>query len=283
MDSQGKIHGIKHEKELKEKIDGIVLRRTIDEVWKDRPEIIETYIECAMDKKQATFYAQTRDGVLQQLKDLEMQDNINQASIGALITYLLMASCTVKAIDPETDIKQHSSKMETLKEILTEEFPDEAKMVIFSRFSNKVTPHLIQEMEKWGVGPILYAKAGNQKLMDSVIEKFKTKEQYRFLVCSDALAYGANFQNANYLVNFDLPWNPAVLDQRIRRIYRRGQHKNVTIMNLIVPGTIEEDLVQTLNEKRALFTKFLKESKTGSNKSNKKSASLSIQEMIKLL
>lgn len=281
-DHFGNVTGIRREAELKEKLDRICLRRTIDEVWKDRPEIVETYIDCVMEPPQAKVYAQAREGALKQLKDLESQNKINQANVGALITYLLMTACTLKSIDPDTPIKNHSSKIDVLKDIILEEFPENAKMIIFSRFTNKVTPYLLEEMGGWGIGKILFAGAGDQRTQDKVIHDFKNNDKNRFMVCSDAFAYGANFQNANYLVNFDLPWNPAVLDQRIRRVYRRGQHRNVTIMNLVVPGTVEEDLVQVLRNKRETFAKFLKVS-MADKQDGARPKPLSLSEMIKLI
>ena len=222
-------------------------------------------VECPFEKEQDQFYAEAREGVLQDIADLQKAKSVNMANVATLIGYLLQVADTVKSIDPETTIKEHSSKINVLKEMLMEEFPRKAKIVIFSRFSNKVIPYLIKELESLpkeivGGGILSIVGGVSNEAQDKIILKMRTKKYHRILVCSDAMAYGGNLQFANYIVNFDLPWNPAVLDQRIRRVYRRGQKKSVTVFNMIVPGTVEEHLYQVLAHKRKLFTTFLKES-----------------------
>ena len=66
-----------------------------------------------------------------------------------------------------------------------------------------------------------------------------------------------NLQVASILINLDLPWNPAVLEQRIARIYRIGQKKNIQVINLVASQTIEERMLSTLNFKSSLFEGIL--------------------------
>ena len=73
------------------------------------------------------------------------------------------------------------------------------------------------------------------------------------LLSTDATSTGLNLQAANVLINLDLPWNPAVLEQRIGRIHRIGQTRGVQVINLISVGTIEEDMLSKLRFKTALF------------------------------
>ena len=281
MDHFVNVVSYRNEESLKFKLDNVLIRRTIDEVWHDRPELEETTVECPMAKEQEKFYKEARDGVLKQVADLEKAKQINQASIGALLTYLLMICSTVKSVDPDNEMKEHSSKAEMLKEILQGNFSKSSKMVIFSRFTNKVTPYLLEEMRSWDIGKVLIV--GDKNKQDKVVSEFKNDPEARFMVCSDAMAYGANFQFANYLVNFDLPWNPAILDQRVRRVYRGGQKRNVIVYNFLVPGTAEEHLFQVLQRKRQLSAKYLKESVTGSETQKFKKASMSVSEMLKMI
>ena len=68
---------------------------------------------------------------------------------------------------------------------------------------------------------------------------------------------GLNLQSASILINLDIPWNPAVLEQRIARIHRLGQHKPVNIINFISKGTIEENLLGLLSFKKSVFAGVL--------------------------
>jgi SNF2 family DNA or RNA helicase len=147
-------------------------------------------------------------------------------------------------------------------DILEEEIGGEDKVLIFSRFANRVVPHIISTLKKYDKGGVV-SITGKVPPAESnaIMQHFKDSNKARFLVCSDALAYGANLQVARHVINFDLPWNPARLDQRIARVYRRGQTKPVNVFNFIVPGTIEEHLYAMLAAKRGLAAKFLKQAK----------------------
>ena len=69
----------------------------------------------------------------------------------------------------------------------------------------------------------------------------------------DAGSTGLNLQVASTLINMDLPWNPAVLEQRIARIFRLGQEKPVQIINLVSKGSIEEGMINKLRFKKSMF------------------------------
>ncbi len=75
----------------------------------------------------------------------------------------------------------------------------------------------------------------------TAIRRFFLNQEIDVLLCTDAAAEGLNLQCADLLVNFDLPWNPMLLEQRIGRIDRIGQqHERVDVINLLYQGTVEE-------------------------------------------
>jgi hypothetical protein len=74
---------------------------------------------------------------------------------------------------------------------------------------------------------------------------------------TDAGSTGLNLQHASTLVNMDLPWNPAILEQRIARIHRMGQTRPVQIVNFVAKGTIEEGMLSVLAFKRSLSAGIL--------------------------
>ncbi|MCD6417800.1 SWF/SNF helicase family protein, partial [bacterium] len=79
----------------------------------------------------------------------------------------------------------------------------------------------------------------------------------RVLLCSDVAEQGLNLQAADILINYELHWNPARLQQRIGRLHRIGQKNTVTCINLVAEDTIEERVLRVLGEKTGLFRRVI--------------------------
>ncbi|MBI5194111.1 MAG: SWF/SNF helicase family protein, partial [Nitrospirae bacterium] len=90
-----------------------------------------------------------------------------------------------------------------------------------------------------------------------LLTNFRDDENCMVFLSTDAGGVGLNLQSASFLINMDIPWNPAVLEQRIARIHRLGQHKPVNIINFISKGTIEENLLGLLKFKKSVFAILL--------------------------
>ena len=73
------------------------------------------------------------------------------------------------------------------------------------------------------------------------------------LLCSESGGEGRNLQFCNTLINFDIPWNPMAIEQRIGRIDRIGQTREVFVFNLVTAGTIEDEVLRILDEKINMF------------------------------
>jgi superfamily II DNA/RNA helicase len=80
------------------------------------------------------------------------------------------------------------------------------------------------------------------------------------MVCTESGGEGINLQFCNTLINYDLPWNPMRLEQRIGRIHRLGQLRDVYIYNLYTRDTVEEHLLRLLDEKVRMFEMVIGES-----------------------
>jgi SNF2 family DNA or RNA helicase len=91
----------------------------------------------------------------------------------------------------------------------------------------------------------------------SAAEKAQAVESLRgdvpVMLCSEIGGEGHNLQFANTLINFDLPWNPMRIEQRVGRIHRIGQTREVFIFNLCTAGTLEERILRLLHEKIRMF------------------------------
>jgi SNF2 family DNA or RNA helicase len=97
------------------------------------------------------------------------------------------------------------------------------------------------------------------------------------------MTYGANLQVANYIVNFDLPWNPAKIDQRIARAMRRGQKESVTVYNLVTRDTIEDRILEKIGYKRQIFNKFINSCSEGKDTIKPKRSSFGLKELMDIL
>ena len=146
--------------------------------------------------------------------------------------------------------KVTSAKMELLKNVLRE-VPDEQAVIFCLR---KTTARKINEMLNDQFGPAdIYVGDMNQAERDQVIASFKSG-QTKYLIATDAAAEGLNLQNCCVLFNYDLHWNPMKIEQRIGRIHRYKQDRDVTIFNLAVKDTIDDYVLHVLYQKIDLFT-----------------------------
>ena len=86
---------------------------------------------------------------------------------------------------------------------------------------------------------------------DAAIADFR--ERVPVLFCTESGGEGRNIQFCNTLINFDIPWNPMAIEQRIGRIDRIGQSRDVFVFNLVARGTVEEQVLRLLDEKINMF------------------------------
>jgi superfamily II DNA/RNA helicase len=91
-----------------------------------------------------------------------------------------------------------------------------------------------------------------QKQRQELVHKFQTDAGCKLFITTNAGSVGLNLQAANTVINVDLPWNPAVLEQRVSRAHRMGQMQPVQVFVLVTEQTIEENLLTTLAAKRDL-------------------------------
>ena len=144
-------------------------------------------------------------------------------------------------------IKTHA-KLDVLTGLL-KDTPD--RLVVFS--DHRPTIQLIEErVKKLGRQPIVYWGAHSTGERDKRIRAFH-EDGRSVLIATRAGSEGRNLQFCNVLVNYDLPWNPMVVEQRIGRLHRIGQKREVHIVNLAAAGTIESYILQLLDRKIKLF------------------------------
>jgi SNF2 family DNA or RNA helicase len=158
------------------------------------------------------------------------------------------AKATSRLIEMAEKIK--GAKIELLRKVL-KEIPKEQALIFCLR---KITAHKLKEMLDIEFGSAaVFLGDMNQAERDKVIESFKCGE-IKYLVATDAAAEGLNLQNCCVMFNYDLHWNPMKIEQRIGRIHRYKQDRDVTIFNLSVKDTIDDYVLHILYQKIELFT-----------------------------
>ena len=131
------------------------------------------------------------------------------------------------------------------------------RLLVFTR-RIETMDMVFERLQQIGV-PAARVRGGAAKTNAVALEQFRhDPPKIHVLVSTDTGAEGINLQQANWIVNYDLPWNPMVLEQRIGRIQRLGsRHKEVFVQNLVAEGTVEELVVARLVEKLAMISEVV--------------------------
>ena len=161
-----------------------MVRKTIKEVWKDRPPIFESTRYCVMSKFQKTVYDSIVAGVAKELR-ANIQKKINKLQLVAQFAYLIMVADTVETVKDLKGGKQddYSCKLEMLKDILNNEITTE-KVVLFSRYANRVIPIIKREMDRIKVKNIVITGNMKSEEKENLKLKFVNDKSVRLLICS---------------------------------------------------------------------------------------------------
>lgn len=182
-------------------------------------------------------------------------DNGNDVELGPMLREL---NHVAKKYINTLGLLQEDTKFNWLLDTINKQLTAEGskKVIVFS-FYKTTLRYLEAKLQQHG---ILVARVdGSIHRSDryKIVEDF-SNNQYDVMLCSEAMAEGIDLQFVDCLVNYDLPWNPARIEQRIGRIDRIGQKSpSIKIFNFIYKSTIEEQIHQRLLERLAVFTSAL--------------------------
>lgn len=124
------------------------------------------------------------------------------------------------------------------------------KTIVFTEYRAS-QEYLLNFLKEHNIIAVPYRGGMNRGKKDWMMDLFKGRAQV--MVATEAGGEGINLQFCHHVVNFDLPWNPMRVEQRIGRVHRLGQTENVQIFNLSTVGTIEEHILSLLHEKINMF------------------------------
>ncbi len=251
-DEKGKVIGYRNLSELRRRISSVMLRRNRSLVSDQLPERSEVVLDLPLTAAQKELHdaAMSAAG---QLANIAARRPLTPGESNRLMAALQQARMACNAaglVDKQTE---GSPKLDELADLLDEIcLQSNRKVVVFSQWTmmTEMVERLAQSLNLGFVrlhGGIPTHKRGE------LTDRFQNDDAVQVFISTDAGGVGLNLQSATALVNLDMPWNPAVLDQRIARIHRLGQKQNVQIFLLLAENAYEQRVAELVSGKRNLF------------------------------
>src|SRR5262249_13679569 len=230
LDADGKLIGYRNLDKVREKLAPILLRRTREEVLSQLPARTDPTVYVEMADAQRAPYGE-HSHTLARLLQKKYLTEVDRRRILASITNLRMLCDSTFLLDKQTKV---SPKLEELEELLRELLgAGPHKVVIFSQWE-QMLQQAVEVVEKLGFGfAVLHGRIPGKERR-SLLERFRDDPNCRVFLSTDAGGTGLNLQAADTVINLEVPWNPAVLEQRIARVHRMGQHRPVQVFNLVM-------------------------------------------------
>ena len=152
----------------------------------------------------------------------------------------------------ERSAQIHSwAKAEALEKLLETILRDSTeKVIIFTHF-RRTLEKLAELLQKMGVDFVQYHGEMDMPSKNQAVADFESRAN--ILLSTEAAGEGRNLQFCRTMINFDIPWNPMRIEQRVGRIHRVGQTRDVRIYNLSARGTVEDYLLEILDQKLNMF------------------------------
>ena len=273
-DGRREVTGVRHLDTLRERLKGCMVRRVRQDVLDQLPPRTDTRVPIEMTDEQH----EEHDALIQPILSLMQRSKVRpltQAEFLRLMSLLTtqriisnglaqlrfeevwpaIRSCTPE----ESMIKGLSSpKLLELRQLIRQILLEQnRKVVVFSQWRRMLN------LAHWAVSDLLaehslragfFTGAEGQKRRTQNIVEFHDDPNFRLLFASDAGGVGLNLQHAsNCVINLELPWNPAVLEQRIGRVYRMGQKQPIDVYNFVCEEGIESRIAGLVGSKQAFF------------------------------
>ncbi|MEZ5040249.1 MAG: DEAD/DEAH box helicase [Saprospiraceae bacterium] len=251
-DEHGMVLGYRNLTEIYDKLKGVMLRRRKKDVLKQLPKRVDQNLFVPMTARQMELHNSYESDVAQLIAKWRRHNFLSEKDRLRLMSCLSLMRMSCDSTYLVDQKLRSDTKIDELFYILEERLAEPGEsVVIFSQWE-RMTRIVAGELEEKGIAyAYLHGGVPSEKRGD-LLDRFRDDDQCRVFLSTDAGGVGLNLQKAALVVNLDLPWNPAVLEQRIGRVYRLGQKRSVQVVNLISEGTIEHRMLFTLKFKSSL-------------------------------
>ena len=259
LDEAGKLSGYKNLRSINKTIEPLLIRRTKKEIADQLPGRMDKNFFVEMTEKQKQYHSDYYDVVCQMVNRWITRGYLNEEERERLLTAL---NCMRMVSDNTYILNQQTKEGTKVKDVtqLVKELTEKRdnKIVIFSQWK-RMFELIVEELEKLGLCFVYLNGDISAQQRNDIIDKFRNDKKIQVFLSTDAGGVGVNLQSANILINVDLPWNPAVLEQRIARIYRLGQKKKIGVFNFIAKYSIEHRIMHLLDFKKSVFQGVIEE------------------------
>ena len=249
VDEKGKLLGYKNLDDLRKNLKPILLRRTRKKVIKELPPRTTQVLRIPPTEEQLDL----QKGHRQIIQTIIQKRYLTEMDLLRLQKALLMCRmCANSTFLVDKQPPGYSSKLKELNVLVGQLMAEEdRKIVLFSEWTTML--NLIEPLlEKQNLNFVRLDGSVPQKQRQGLIHQFQKDPTCKLFITTNAGSTGLNLQAANTVINVDLPWNPAVLEQRISRAHRMGQKRPVQVFLLVTENTLEENLLATLSAKHEL-------------------------------
>ena len=264
FDERGRPRGYRNLDELRGRIRPVLLRRRKADVETELPNLVERTFLVPMSDSQWHAY-QTHEAVVSRLLASNRRRPLADPQRERLMremNMLRMICDSLYILNPESSA---CPKLDEMARILSECMANpEVKVLIFSEWERmlELVGDLCRRLRIEFASHTGSISAGQRR---QEVQRFRDDPTCRVLLSTDTGGVGLNLQNASIVINCDQPWNPARLEQRIARAWRKDQTRAVTVLNLVSERTIEHRMLGMLANKQALSSGVLDENSDLSN------------------
>jgi hypothetical protein len=251
LDDRGRPCAYRNLEKLHQRIAPYMLRRRKIEVETELPDRTDRTHFVTMSEGQIDAYG-SHEAQVARLANIARRRPLSKQEQDKLMREMAM----MRMICDTNYILDHEDrvcpKLAELEKVLDEcrENAD-VKVIVFSEWERML--ELVRELcERLDLGYAWHTGSVPQRRRRAEITAFKSDENCRVFLSTDSGSTGLNLQAASVIINCDLPWNPAKLEQRIARAWRKHQTRPVTVINLVSEKTIEHRMLDTLSHKQSL-------------------------------
>ena len=252
-DETGKVLGYKNLNDIGKKLGDILIRRRKKDVKLQMPERSDKNLFIPMTNEQMEMHQEWQNQVrllVLKWRRMHFLSDKDRKRLLLFLSQMRMVCDSSYILDQKT---RYDTKVDECVNIINDIISEEGeKVVVFSQWE-RMTRLIAKELEKKEIGfEYLHGGVPSEK-RKNLVDNFMNEPSSRVFLSTDAGSTGLNLQSAATIINIDLPWNPAVLEQRIGRIYRLGQQNNIQVINLVTPDSIEQEMLSKLRFKTSMF------------------------------
>ena len=255
-------HHVEEDEFLKELIQQVMVRNVRDETGIEWTKRHVKILPLAFSKTERDVYSLiTKLPVSDSFTLLTLQREMCSSPLAAVMTLeKLHQTCNSAEVRLQietillklTELGIHSKAEKAID--LIEQAKD--KVIIFTEY-RATQAYLQAYLHKKGISSVLFNGKFSKNKREWMKQLFQQKAQV--LIATESGSEGINSQFCHHVINYDLPWNPMKLEQRIGRVHRLGQTQDVQIYNLAIEETVEDKMVELLEKKIGVFEKVVGE------------------------